>query len=243
MQQAIHGNRLPRVESFEQAAALFEKSKPFDEHLSHDRRLATKREYDKRVLKLVDGSYQFIYHNTGLVTWASPTCFWITPWSSQSSCVFSNRFLPPGCYMTGSRGSDVTLNIGYGYDKFKPTQSTEVNLVNGVWRPIERTLKKQFKYVLDRKKAQPIRIKVQDYKNWVRVTGTDNRAPFGSWVAFLANNKHLWLYENPKYKALSNLIGCPDELVYAALVAGGAVRKELLPVGIIEKKSVFSSFL
>jgi hypothetical protein len=241
MQQAIHGSRLPRVESFEQAAALFEKSKPFDEHLSHERRLVTKREYDKRVLKLVDGSYRFIYHDTGLVTWASPTCFWVTPWSSQSSCVFTNRFLPSGCYVSGSRGSDVVLNIGY--DKFVMTQSTEVNFVDGVWRPVERTLKEQFKYVVDQKKARSIRIKVQDYKNWVRVAKAGERMPSRVSPAGIQRNADLLICEEPRHACLFDLIGVPDELVYAALVAGGAVRKELLPVGALEKKSVFSSFL
>jgi len=97
--------------------------------------------------------------------------------------------------------------------------------------------------VVDQKKARPIRIKVQDYKNWARLAKAGDQSKLWPGVNKIKHAADLLLNYEPQLGLLYDAIGVPDDLAHIALVAGGAVRKELLPVGALEKKSVFSLFL
>lgn len=242
---AIHGNRLPVAGSYDAARRVFENAEPFDKDDPDARWLTTKREWEKRVVKDGD-SYRFIYHHTSVVVWDSEAQVRLTPYDSMSTTIFAGRFLPIGVnYRAGRGGRTLTLNHT---EVYQPNRELRLVRDGAKWAIHPDDLgcvNKFYRYdITDHKAARVAREKVKDYLAWVKVAKKDR-----VWVSGGVHDSRDLAYSlvsgRDDYSALFERYRVPPQLVEAALVEAGVVKKSPAPLGVITKSRFdgFSSYL
>ncbi len=104
---------LPAIDSYEKAAAEWEKTKPIRGRAYTDKRpLGKMRAVDRFAIIKRGDSYALRYHNTDVVTYHADGSITLDYWASKSTDEFANRLLPKGVtsWFTCALGAAVILS-------------------------------------------------------------------------------------------------------------------------------------
>lgn len=241
---SINGNNLPMVSSYANAQRVFANSGPvrgYDSMSETMRGLVSRRDTSKLIIKRGD-DYAFRYHRTDLVTWHSEDRVTIVPWDSISSRIFTNRFTPGRVFMHTHQGYNALfLDPDTGF-----IASKAVTLVrnNDVWsiENLNDACERQFKYVVDNKKARTARQKVKDYLLWCKMARRDNTRRDPN-IYNVRDAAALLLSGSTEYSRVWNMACDSPKLVHAAVVEAGAVTEVPAPLGKLVSRSVYAPFI
>lgn len=245
---AIHGHLLPRVSTYEQAVALYEKTPEPKAALPYNARLLRPNTQDtsKLIARHVN-AVEFIFHQTSLVQWFSPDEIRVFCHDSVSSRIFIDRFLPPGMVAVSHRG-DTTIN---GY---KPkNKSITFRRKNDVWYPDPDDLANETTYKVDLKRAAAIRKLLKPVLEWGQaletLSGQKITFSMGTFDAQTELAQLLSLPEIPTknyrfvMQYLNQFTWNKDwKPMDVALAVGGAVKKVELPPGTMPVKSRWEDY-
>jgi hypothetical protein len=159
----LSGKNLPRVRSFQDAAAVYDRSfqaKHFD---SNQRGLSSKRDTSKTIFA-INGGFKFRYHHTDMVMWF-PEEVRVVTFDSLSSVVFANSFLPYGLHTFNHR-REMYVADKYGSYQAKDGGPLRFTLVNGEWRVNPENVRTWETFVLNHKRAGQIRKTLKPFMDW-----------------------------------------------------------------------------
>lgn len=170
---AISTTNMPRISSFAEAEAYWNKTAPWKNELQTWRSLAERRARHKRIVRIDGGdAYQCILFDTPLITYFRNGDVELQTHDSVSSRAFAWCVCPYGISVETARGM-----MYWGYPSQEGSryvhQDTEPLLLkyvgtgqyNLATKPAE-----DFEWVLDRKKAAEVRKKLSHYKRWYELT-------------------------------------------------------------------------
>lgn len=233
---AIHGNRLPMVGSYNEALKLWEDAEPFKGAPAH-RQLVNNREYDKRMEKDHE-SIKFVYHRTAVVTWHGPNLFSVCPWSSTSTTIFANRFLPAGVHLL--RGDTLVIDGKEFCLKNRVTCRRETS----GWAITPESLHNVVQYhayKVDRKRVPRQALdRFRTVQAWMKMTGWV--MAYKPSVYDLRDAAQMLLDDKPVPEIAAKCRYRADDLATALMVVTGAVRKEPLPLGSPKPRSKYEKF-
>lgn len=233
---AIHGNRLPMVCSYNDALTLWEHAEPFKSAPAH-RQLVSDREYDKRMERDGD-SIKFVYHRTAVVTWHGPGLFAIVPWSSASTTIFANRFLPSGVHLL--RGDTLVIDGS----EFKLKDCVTCRREGDSWAITPESLGNVVQYHIykvDRKRVPPEALdRLKTLQAWMKMTG--RVMAYKPSVYDLRDAAQMLLDDKPVPEIAAKCRYRADDLATALMVITSAVRKEPLPLGSPKPRSKYEKF-
>lgn len=212
----LSGHSFAAASSYERVELLFKNAKTWRNQPDNYRKLRPhSSKTDMKIIKERDGSYLFRFHYTDVVVWESPTRFKITPYSSKSTSVFVNQFVPHSLHfdMANPSGSIVLdrndWNCGWNdcpcYHLNRPT-TTFVH--NGVDWKIEGPTKPWIKARVNREKASPFlqKHKTADLFNMVN---TMSKLDPNHYKALVLGRQRATWYDEPE--KIMELLDDPKE--------------------------------
>lgn len=231
----IHGKLLPSCGTYAEAVSVYENAHQGKRMLDGWRGLKDKRDTSKLVCMTSEGKVLFRYHHTVLVE-RSVNEVSICTYDSPSSVVFANSFLPDGVYTRSYRG-EMVICVGGGM--YRPRSGYLRLVYDGQWKVDEQTARRDMTEILDRKKAAKIRKVVAPLLEWAAalrrmgaLSGYTTRLAEG--MRLLRAGLNAGEIPLDAYRPIASaLILDKEDLLPRAYVLGGAVSRELLPLGVL----------
>lgn len=235
MSFAIQARLLPSVSSYDEALTLYEKSFSGSDNW---RRLK-KRDASKLICKTDDGRVLFRYHHTVLVEWVGQGHIVLNLYDSVSSHIFMNAFLPYGVYAHSIHGSMHICVPGKGV--YSSTKPLEFKRTDGAWiLQNPDTVIRHTKIAYDAKVAAAIRKKVKPFIEDCRALMRIRQERIPAWrinsnclsldsietLDKVIKGEEVSLSDVAQYHELSL-----TTTMQHAYVLGGAVKREVLPLG------------
>lgn len=237
----LTGANLPRVRSYADALALYEKNERF--HTGYNYRgITNKRDTSKRIHKCGD-VIRFIYYQTALVEW-HPDKVVTRVWNSPSSCTFSGAFLPPGIDAVSVHGlMFLWTSAGYFAPKGIALDFT-FDKAKNLWSPVAEQCATFTACVLNHKRAAWVRKQLKEWITWRDVMDRlhgEREFEIGNYnggfrylIQLLNGDPIDSKEELRQYTVLRE-----KDLFRNAYILAGAVEKVELPFGSAPKKSPY----
>jgi hypothetical protein len=232
---AIHGSNLPRARSYAEAVKVYEEARQHPRFSDGWRGLKDMRDTSKCV-RMERDTVVFRYHHTDLVKW-SPKKIAFKLYDSQSSVIFTNRFVPDGMYARSLRGEMYLCHDGKYYSQ---RLADGVEFVHdGKWSVVQDTVSTFEAEVFDRKRAHQVRKVMAPFLDWWESMNrlgapirTERLLHLSDVLGSLRVSLDRGTVPEEHYRQLAaSLTIKPDVLLRQAYVLGGAVRREPAPFG------------
>jgi hypothetical protein len=181
------------ISSYEQALAHWKKTKSW---ANNDRPLSGRREKNKALRKLTDGSFECRLYETPLVTYHPAGQVTLLTDDRLSSRMFMERVAPLHCSPVSAQGRTFWEIRTRDGAQFRLNRTEIIPNDDKTWRVLYSTgqATEQFR---DKSLCAKIRRNLKMYANWYGVTSRLMNLPGGGHVAHLSNTRLTQLTERP----------------------------------------------
>lgn len=230
MAWAINDRNLPRVHGYRDAVEVATDTtrRDFDNGWLG---LHNRRDSSKLVRKFGD-QVRFRYHHTDMVIWHTPDHLEAAIYSSQSSIIFANRFLPCG---VSARSHKSEMYLGDSLGDYRPLRGDTLHFhkdEHGGWN-VDRSNVMQYETcVLDRKLAARARKTLKPFEEWKKSVrrlgaGSEHGHTYSCVPRELKRMMHKGHIPEERYADLANY----NFGLIEAYILSGAVTKVEQPIG------------
>lgn len=234
MAWSISTNKLPAIHSFADAAAVWNGASPWSREHTSWRPLDSRRAVHKRIVKLYDGSYQCVLHQTPVVTYLEDGSVKLRCHDSRSTQAFAWYMRPRGCCPASAQGQmfwKVITDEGNHFYREGYEPLTLIPTQTGNWQLTTKPAP-VVELVNDRAKRAFVRKQVKPFEDWHAATTRLLGRRLSSWTYRITQREAyaiLHTLNDPEhYLEVAQRVS-PEQLREALYLATGGIYKSPVP--------------